>query len=275
MRDRPRIFFANSFSVISGLQTGGGCFGSCDDLDVTGYTDGAFETCGNIEKKSIFGGGEEMKFHSVLFDFDGTLANTLPLAIHGFQAVFEKYDGRTIDLDGIVAMLGTPDDVMIAENFKHKDQIPAAIEEYYRIYETEHDRFVEKSPEILAMIQFLKARGIKVGVITGKTRRAYRLSEKALELSGLFDSVVTGDEVDKPKPDPQGILRTLERFGATKDEAIYIGDSNNDVRAGKAAGIHTAGVHWLPMSQSKTFPAGPDYYWTSVDQLLDLIKKDK
>ncbi|RYL92122.1 HAD family hydrolase [Sporolactobacillus sp. THM7-4] len=213
-----------------------------------------------------------MKFSSVLFDFDGTLANTLPLTIYGMQKVFEKYDHRSLDKEGIVAMFGPTEDGMIKENFRYQENVPAAIELYYQIYETEHARFVKENTEILDLLHFLQDKQIPAGVITGKSRRAYILSEKALGFEGLFQSVITGDDVAHPKPDTEGILRTLQKFQAVKEESIYIGDSNTDILAGKAAGVHTAGVHWLPVSQSASFSVKPDFYWEKVDEFIALLK---
>lgn len=216
-----------------------------------------------------------MKLTTVLFDFDGTLANTLPLAIYGMQVVFKKYDGRTFDAKGIVSMFGPPEDRMIANNFLHRENVPAAIEHYYRIYETEHRNMVEDHPEIRNLLYELKKRQIRVGLITGKSRHAYQLSEKALGYESFFESVITGSDVEIPKPDPSGIKATIKRFDADPESTIYIGDSNTDIIAGQAAGIHTAAVQWLPVSQSSEFPAGPDFLWTKVDQFLDLLNENE
>jgi haloacid dehalogenase superfamily, subfamily IA, variant 3 with third motif having DD or ED/haloacid dehalogenase superfamily, subfamily IA, variant 1 with third motif having Dx(3-4)D or Dx(3-4)E len=214
-----------------------------------------------------------MEFRTVLFDFDGTVANTLPLCIHGFQSVFKKYDNRDITTEGIISMFGPTDDEMIHKNLQHRDTVSEAIDDYYQIYTKEHKKFVGDNPDILRLLKELNRRQVQVGLITGKSRHAYTISEKILGFEGLFQSVVTGDDVSVPKPDPQGILKTLEIFHANKDTAIYIGDSNNDILAGKAAGIHTAAVQWFPMSQSGSYPAGPDYYWTHVNEFLDLLNR--
>lgn len=213
-----------------------------------------------------------MEFRTVLFDFDGTVANTLPLCIHGFQTVFKKYDLRSVDAAGVVSMFGPTDDGMILKNFHHQENVQEAIELYYEIYETEHQKYVEPNSEILSLLKELKHRGTRVGLITGKSRRAYQISEKALGFEGLFESVITGDDVDLPKPDPSGILSTLDELNADKESSIYVGDSNSDILAGKAAGIHTAAVQWLPVTQSSTYPANPDFYWTRVEDFKQLLK---
>ncbi|GGL48470.1 HAD family hydrolase [Sporolactobacillus putidus] len=216
-----------------------------------------------------------MKFRTVLFDFDGTLANTLPLTIYGMQEAFQKFDGRLFDKEGIVMMFGPTEDGMIAKNFRHRENIQEAIDFYYQFYENRHHDYVEDNADILKLLRELKEYDVKIGVITGKSRRAYLLSEKALGFEGLFESVITGDDVSRPKPDPEGIIKTLKKFGAAPESSIYIGDSNNDILAGKAAGIQTAAVQWLPVSQSNSFPAKPDYYWTKVHEFMDWLKAEK
>ncbi|WP_353947787.1 HAD family hydrolase [Sporolactobacillus sp. Y61] len=216
-----------------------------------------------------------MEFKTVLFDFDGTLANTLPLTIYGMQEVFRKYDGRTVGDDGIVAMFGPPEEGMIRNNFQHQENVHDAIDLYYRIYEKEHDRLAGENPNIVRLLHELHRQDIQTGVITGKSRRTFQISEKALGFKGLFQSVVTGDDVDIPKPDPTGVRKTLEKFDANPESSIYIGDSNTDIMAGKSAGIHTAAVQWLPVSQSHEFPAGPDFIWKKVDDFLNLLDKNR
>lgn len=216
-----------------------------------------------------------MQLRNVLFDFDGTLANTLPLTVHAMQIVFKKYEGRTFDHDGIVSMFGPPEEGMIADNFSNKESITEATELYFELYEKEHYNFVEKNEEIIDLLHLLKDQGMKIGVITGKARRSYLISEEKLGFKGLFDSVITGDEVARPKPDPEGIKRTLEKFEADLDASIYVGDANGDTLAGKAAGIHTAAVQWLPVSQSSAFPANPEFYWKKVSQFAELLKNNQ
>ncbi|MCO7176216.1 HAD family hydrolase [Sporolactobacillus kofuensis] len=215
-----------------------------------------------------------MKFRNVLFDFDGTLANTLPLTIHAMQIVFEKYEGRILNHEEIVAMFGPTEEGMIANNFMNKAKVPEAIELYFELYEKDHAEFVEQNDEIVALLKFLKEQGKKIGLITGKAHRAYLISEEKLGFKGVFDSIITGDDVSNPKPDPEGINRTLTKFEADLDSSIYIGDANGDIIAGKAAGIHTAAVQWLPVSQSNSFPAHPDFYWTKISQFTDLLKDE-
>lgn len=118
----------------------------------------------------------------------------------------------------------------------------------------------------------MKAQGIKVGVITGKSRRAYQISAGALDLERFFDISITGDDVAKPKPDPEGIHSALRTLGIEPSQAIFVGDSNADILAGKAAGMQTYAVRWLPTFQSQAYDLAPDGILENVAEFQRLLQ---
>lgn len=213
-----------------------------------------------------------MHLTTVLFDFDGTLADTLPLTFHGLQSVFRTFDGRETDNDDILSMFGPTEDGIIEKHLQNRAEKAAAIEHYYDVYKRDHARLVPRNKAIESLLNHLHQQGKKIGIITGKSRRAFELSMESMAMPDVFSAVITGDDVEIPKPDPAGIVSTMRQLGAVKEETIYIGDSNNDILAGKAAGIHTAGVHWLGTSQSAHFDARPDFIWTKVDDFIRLLQ---
>lgn len=83
----------------------------------------------------------------------------------------------------------------------------------------------------------LKARDIKLGVCTNKPTKATHDVLRVLELSHYFDVVVGGDDVPAIKPDPRHVTAVLDRLGALPSAAVMVGDSINDVLAGKGAGL--------------------------------------
>jgi HAD superfamily hydrolase (TIGR01549 family) len=209
----------------------------------------------------------------VLFDFDGTLVDTLPLSFIAFKSIFKKYDNRVVSTDELVAMFGPTEDDIIAINLNNKASITDAIAEYYQIYQEGHNE-IPSTYEIEKLLQYLKAKNIKIGVITGKSRKAYQISVESLSLSHYFDIVITGDDVLKPKPDPEGIYTALAFLAAAKEEAVFIGDSNGDIIAGKSAGVRTYGVQWLSTSQSTHFEAAPDLVFDHINPFLEILHKE-
>ena len=74
----------------------------------------------------------------------------------------------------------------------------------------------------------------------------------------LFDVIITGDDVIKPKPDPEGLTESIISFKSRIILiAIYIGDSDADIVAGVQANVYTIGVQWLSEYQTSTFSEQP------------------
>ncbi|WLR57436.1 HAD-IA family hydrolase [Mesobacillus subterraneus] len=79
--------------------------------------------------------------------------------------------------------------------------------------------------------------------------------------------------MELPKPHPEGINKALEELGVSNIEAIFLGDSDADILAGKQANVHTIGVHWLSNHQTIEFSIQPDEVYSSInDFLLSLLK---
>src|SRR5690348_11948048 len=132
-----------------------------------------------------------MTIKVVLFDFDGTLVDTLPLSFRAFQSVFKKYDNRNVSTDELIAMFGPTEDGIIALNLHNKAKISEATADYYQIYQEGHHTKIPSTYEIEKLLQYLKAKNVKIGVITGKSRKSYQISVEALSLTHYFDIVIT------------------------------------------------------------------------------------
>jgi len=207
----------------------------------------------------------------ILFDFDGTLADTLPASFDAFRTVFKKYDGQDVTNEQLVAMFGPTEDEIITRNFTKLEAVSEAILEYYDLYEKAHGSMDEIN-SIRELLMVLKEDGRHIAVVTGKSRKAFDISSEALQISSYFDYVVTGDDVEKPKPDPEGIFKTMKFVGASPEEVVFLGDSNADIVAGKAAGVLTYAVQWLSTYQSVEYEVKPDGIFKHVADFAALFK---
>jgi HAD superfamily hydrolase (TIGR01509 family) len=163
-------------------------------------------------------------------------------------------------------MFGPTEEGMIKENFSDQKSIETAIHTFYQLYRKHHSDLVQSSKEIQRLLKGLKAKNYKLAIVTGKGRKCFDISMEELELESYFDLVVTGDDVEKAKPHPEGILKVLEELHVKKSEAMFIGDSNADIEAGKRAGVLTIGVQWLSESQTKDFLPIPDKIFSKVEE---------
>jgi pyrophosphatase PpaX len=115
---------------------------------------------------------------AIIFDFDGTLANTLPICFYAFKKVFKEIDDKDFSSDEIKAMFGPSETGIIRENLSHTNK-EQAIELYYKANTEHHHELVKPNDEIDELLEYLKSRGIKLGVVTGKGTRSLDISLQA------------------------------------------------------------------------------------------------
>ena len=209
---------------------------------------------------------------AIIFDFDGTLADTLPVCFYAFQAVFKDFDHLECTTEEIKEMFGPSETGIIIENLQNKDH-EQAIEYFYKRYEEKHHETNYKNDEINDLLQYLKNEGYKLGIVTGKGTRSLNISLKYLNMENLFDVVITGDDVKKPKPHPEGVYKALEQLGVLSNEAIFLGDSEADIQAGIHARVFTIGVQWLPNYQTADFKLQPNLIFNKVTKFKEAIVK--
>lgn len=205
---------------------------------------------------------------AIIFDFDGTLANTLPICFYAFQHVFKEFDNKDLSPEDIKSMFGPSETGIIRENLSHANK-EQAIELYYEKYLEGHSQLVKYNKEIDELIKYLRNKGIKLGIVTGKATRSLDISLRVLQLENLFDVIITGDDVTKPKPHPEGVVKALSILDVERDEAIFVGDSDADIKAGTEAGVYTVGVQWLPDYQTATFMEQPNTIFTRITDFTD------
>lgn len=207
---------------------------------------------------------------TILFDFDGTVADTLPLIFTAFRSTFQHFLQKHYTDEQIIALFG-PTETGIVKNELPPHEHEAALDHFFAAYSDEHVR-LQNPPEIARMLEQLRTIGIQTGIVTGKGQRSADISLRQWHLSSYFDVVITGDDVTYPKPHPEGILLAMEQLGANASETIYVGDSDADVLAGRAAGLTTVGVDWLAVTQKAgMFDPQPDYLFTDVQSFVDWV----
>ncbi|WP_342563580.1 HAD hydrolase-like protein [Paenibacillus sp. FSL R7-0345] len=140
-----------------------------------------------------------MPIQAVLFDFDGTLADTLPLSFTAFRTVFKQYENREVTNEELVAMFGPTEEEIIEVNFTDKAAAPQAVQDYFSIYEAGHNGESVRNSEINGLLQLLKDRGIRMAVITGKAAglrtygvrwlSTFQSQRYDVEPDGVFNSV--------------------------------------------------------------------------------------
>jgi HAD superfamily hydrolase (TIGR01509 family) len=174
----------------------------------------------------------------LIFDFDGTLVDSSPLHARAFAEVFAPH-GVEVDYARIAGM--TTDaavDRLAAEAGLAIDQAERA-----RLIGAKRERGLELIGRELAAIDgapdFVRAAAgrFRLALCTSGSRRSVETALARVGLAGCFDPIVTADDVQLGKPDPEAFLQAIERTGATADEALIFEDADSGIAAAAAAGI--------------------------------------
>jgi len=178
----------------------------------------------------------------VIFDLDGTVVDTMDATFRSFQDALGPALGYVPDRAEILARMGPADQEIIAD-WVGPEHAAEAVARLYASYERRF-RGLGPFPGMVELIRRLREAGRRTALFTGRGRPSTDRILQTMGLAGLFEVTVTGEEVPESKPAPHGILRILEVTGSRPEDAVYIGDSPLDVRAGRGAGIAVVTVLW-------------------------------
>ena len=210
---------------------------------------------------------------AVLFDFDGTLADTYDIIHFAFQGIYKEFLDKTVTKQDIVALFGPPEDIIIEKEFKTHGDIKPILKHYYDLYHQHHPAYSQPQPEMRDLLKLLKKQNKKIGIITGKGNKSLQISLRHLFPDITFDVTIAGDQVELPKPDPEGLQMALQVLNCMPNEAVFIGDSDFDIHAGKAIGMHTIGVTWFDPEREFQFSEKPDVLLHTVADLKNYLLK--
>ena len=208
---------------------------------------------------------------AVLYDFDGTLADSTELIMRCYRHTMTTHLGECPPDEEWLSGFGTPLSDQIARFARTPEENQAMLDTYRTHQDALFDaelRPFRGADEVLAE---LERRGIPMAIVTSRMKRA---TLRGLDVCGLarhFDVIITPEDVTHAKPDPEPVLAALERLGIPASEALFVGDSPHDIAAGRAAGTRTAGVLWGPFPRAALEEAAPDYLFARQDEVLGLL----
>jgi HAD superfamily hydrolase (TIGR01509 family) len=209
----------------------------------------------------------------VIFDLDGTLADTSRLIFASFNHVASRYTGRSWTEEEILATFGPTEEVAI-RSIVGAERAAEAIEDFHRFYSERHRGMAGEHEGIRDVLAYLKSQGVLLALFTGKGKRTTAVTLAALGLAGYFDLTVTGDDVENHKPSADGIRKVLAAFGLAPEAALMVGDSLADIEAARGAGVRVASVAWDPFARGRAdlYPMGADRTFANVPEFSDFIR---
>jgi pyrophosphatase PpaX len=208
---------------------------------------------------------------AVLYDFDGTLADSTELIMRCFRHTMRTHLGEELADDAWLSGFGTTLELQMRRFGRTPDEVEAMLDTYRTYQHSIHDDMLRPFPAAAETVAELERRGYGLAIVTSKRRR---LAMRGMELCGLvshFDVIVTPEDVTEAKPHPEPVLFALEKLGVAPHEALFVGDSPHDVAAGRAAGTRTAAALWGPFPLETLQAAGPDAFLREQRDVLHLL----
>jgi len=219
------------------------------------------------------GGDGPVTVGGVLFDIDGTLTRTNDLIFATFNFITAKYCGRTYQPREIIALFGPPEEGALVP-IVGAERLDEAMDDLCDFYRGNHQAMAALHEGMEGVLAFLKTKGIPLGVFTGKGRRTAMITLEALGIEGYFDMIVSGNDVVRHKPDPEGIRKFIDAFSLPPREVLMVGDAVGDITASKAAGATSVAVLWDSYDRERVARAGADRVFHEVGGFLSWLKGD-
>nr|WP_255465693.1 HAD family phosphatase [Cellulomonas sp. APG4] len=185
-----------------------------------------------------------------MWDMDGTLVDTEPCWMAAETAIVTEFGGRWTHEDAL-QMIGLP--LMTAARILAEHGVPLPHEEIARrlvdSVVTAVARELVWQPGARELLEQLRDAGVPCALVT----MSYRVLAEAVVAQapdGVFQVMVTGDEVERGKPHPEPYLRAAELLGVRAEDCVAVEDSPPGISSALAAGVHTLGVqHIVPVEQ--------------------------
>ena len=119
------------------------------------------------------------------------------------------------------------------------DELALAPEVRAQLHTTDYATFVTPFPEVAAMLQWLQAQGVKIGVLSNFSLASLDRSLEAAGLAHWIDAAVAATALGAPKPAPAAYAHIVERLGCAPEECLFFDDEPECVAGGEAAGLHS------------------------------------
>lgn len=201
---------------------------------------------------------------SFIFDIDGTLLDTEAMYIRSLQAILHER-GMDRPYAELATTFGIPSrDALIRLKVPDVAEVLAL----WGPRTQEYRETVAVYPGVKDALQQLKDAGANLAVMTSKQRFEYERDVVGFGLAGYFTQHVIAEDVAQGKPAPDGILLAMERLHADPATTVYVGDTDYDVRASRAAQVTFGFAGWNG-KQPNGFT--PDVTFNQPQEMLQLL----
>lgn len=218
--------------------------------------------------------GEKMKL--LIFDVDGTILYTLEsIGYYLNRAILEQgYQG--VELESVRRNLGNGSRVLIEGVLKElgvEDEkiVDNVIERYHKMYNSNASYLTEHYPKILELLD-----SVQSNILVAYSNKPDLVLQPLMKVffdKRIFSFIQGQKEGVANKPNPDVVFELMKKYGVSKNDVYFIGDSEVDIATGKNAGVNTIGVTWGYRDRDVVSKCNPDYLVDTIDDLKELLCK--
>ena len=216
----------------------------------------------------------EREIKLVIFDFDGTLADTKENIILTFQMTMKELGVEIKSRQECAATIG----LTLEDAFKVLYPGMAA-EKYILLRDTYRRIFKENRkllvpglfPEVMETLEELRRRGYLMSIASSRQSPSLQSFLEDMKIAHLFEYAVGGDNVEHPKPAPDAVLQILRHYNLSAEEAFVVGDMPFDINMATNAGVKSCGVTWGNADAAQLRESGANYVIDKMSQLLEIL----
>lgn len=204
---------------------------------------------------------------AVLFDIDGTLLDTFEFVFSAVRFTLDKHN-LTVSEKMIMKAAGKP----LVEYYRYV--LPGEdfelLAQTHRDFQENKHHLAKPFQNVEEILKSLKKEKYKLAGVSNRSKKSLIKSLKISKLHKYFDVIIGADDIKNPKPHPEPFLKALKFLKVSKNQAIVVGDTENDVLSARAAGIKCVAVTygWIGKKIKKS---KPDFVIDKIEELKSIL----
>lgn len=216
----------------------------------------------------------KFRIRAVVFDFDGTLFDATDAIVHSFNAALARHGKPALPREAILPRIGRPLYEMFPalEPDASGPRVDGYIEAYRDAFGPVAISHTRPLPGLEPCLETLRREGVRLAIATHRSGRGAAQILEGFGLRGYFDAIVALENIERAKPDPDPVLKALALIHVAPGAAAMVGDTPDDVHAGRAAGALAIGVATGAHSRDALQAAGADAVLDSLTDLAELLR---
>lgn len=212
----------------------------------------------------------------IILDFDGTLADTRQLIIETMQQTIQVLGLTPCTDEQCASMIGLPLKQAFTDLIPMSDEMgDHCVNTYRRIFSENNATYVIPTfPNVIDTLIRLSSEGYILTIASSRSRKSLLDFVHTMHLEEIFSYILGADDVIHAKPHPEPVLRTLEVFGCSPEEALVVGDTKYDIEMGCRAGTRTCAVTYGNGSLQELKEAGADFMVDDFKDIAFIVSSD-